>query len=55
MLANATGFPESSNLYSVLKSPSPGHILRRIEQKNDSGQAHIGQLRLLETVKEVLR
>ena len=55
MLASATEFPESSNLYSILNSPTLGHILRRIEQKSDSGQAHIGQLRLLETVKEVLR
>lgn len=55
MLSNATGFPDSSNLYSILKSPTPGHILRRIEQKSDSGQAHIGHLRLLETVQEVLR
>jgi hypothetical protein len=55
LLANATAFPDSSNLYSILKSPTAGHILRRIEQKSDSGQAHIGQLRLLETVKEVLR
>jgi len=55
LLASATAFPESSNLYSILKSPTAGHILRRIEQKSDSGQAHIGQLRLLETIKEVLR
>ena len=55
MLANATAFPESSNLYSILKSPTAGHILRRIEQKSDSGQAHIGHLGLLEKVKEVLR
>jgi hypothetical protein len=55
LLANATAFPESSNLYSILKSPTAGHILRRIEQKSDSGQAHIGQLRLLEIVKEVLQ
>jgi hypothetical protein len=55
LLANATAFPESSNLYSILKSPTVGHILRRIEQKSESGLAHFGHIHLLETVKEVLR
>jgi len=55
MLGNDTAFPERSNLYAILKSPTAGHILRRIEQKSDSGQAHIGHIHLLETVKEVLR
>jgi hypothetical protein len=55
LLANATAFPERSNLYAILKSPTPGHILRRIEQKSDAGQAYIGHIHLLETLKEVLR
>jgi hypothetical protein len=55
LLASATAFPESSNLYSILKSPTPGHVLRRIEQKSDSGLVTADQLRLMETVKEVLR
>jgi hypothetical protein len=55
LLASATAFPERTNLYAILKSPTAGHILRRIEQKSDSGQAYIGHIHLLETVKEVLR
>jgi hypothetical protein len=55
MMASATAFPERTNLYAILKSPTAGHILRRIEQKSDSGQAHIGHIHLLETVKEVLK
>ncbi len=55
LLADATAFPTRSNLYSILKSPTAGHIMRRIEQKIDSGQAHAGHLNLLETIKEVLR
>jgi len=55
LLANATAFPERSNLYAILKSPTAGHILRRIEQKSDSGQANIGQIHLLETTKEILK
>lgn len=54
MLANATAFPERSNLYTILKSPTTGHILRRIEQKSDKGQVYINQFYLLETIKEVL-
>jgi len=55
LFASATAFPERSNLYSIFKSPTTGHILRRIEQKSESGQAHVGHIHLLETVKEVLR
>jgi hypothetical protein len=55
LLANNTAFPGRSNLYAVLKSPTAGHILRRIEQKSKSGQAYMAHIHLLETVKEVLR
>ena len=55
LLANATAFPERSNLYAILKSPTPGHILRRIEQKSGAGQAYIGHIHLLEILKEVLQ
>jgi hypothetical protein len=55
LLAGSTSFPERSNLYAVLSSPTVGHILRRIEQKSDGGQAHAGHIHLLETLKEVLR
>ena len=55
LLAGATEFPQRSSLYAILKSPTPGHILRRIEQKSDSGQAYIHHIQLLETLKEVLR
>ena len=33
LLASATAYPESSNLYQIISAPTPGHILRRIEQK----------------------
>lgn len=55
LLANDTAFPERSNLYSVLRSPTAGHILRRIEQKNENNQAYVTHIQLLETVKGVLR
>ncbi|HRQ42247.1 MAG TPA: hypothetical protein PLD25_30375 [Chloroflexota bacterium] len=55
LLANDTAFPERSNLYAILKSPTAGHILRRIEQKSDSGQATMRHIRLLQTLKEVLQ
>lgn len=55
LLASATDFPERSNLYQILKSPTLGHILRRIEQKSESGQAYASHFDLLEKLKEVLR
>ena len=55
LLANATAFPERSNLYQILKSPTLGHVLRRIEQKSENGQAYIYHFHLLEQMKEVLR
>lgn len=55
LLANDTAFPERSNLYAILKSPTAGHILRRIEQKSDSGQAAVRHIRLLQTLEEVLQ
>ena len=55
LLASATGFPERSNLYQILKSPTLGHVLRRIEQKSENGQAYMYQFHLLEQMKEVLR
>jgi len=55
LLANDTAFPERSNLYSVLKSPTAGHILRRIEHKSKTNQAYMAHIQLLETVKGVLR
>ena len=55
LLASATGFPERSNLYQILKSPTLGHVLRRIEQKSQNGQAYMYHFHLLEQMKEVLR
>ena len=55
LIAQATGLPESSNLYQILSSPTPGHILRRIEHQSESGQAGFAHLQHLETIKEVLR
>jgi len=55
IIAGWTAYPERSNLYSVLSAPTPGHILRRIEQKVDSGQAAYYQISYIEMVKEVLK
>jgi hypothetical protein len=55
LLAVATEFPERSNLYQILKSPTLGHVLRRIEQKSESGQAYISHFHLLDKLKGVLR
>lgn len=55
LLAQATGLPERSNLYQILSAPTPGHILRRIEQNQESGSASYQQIQYLETLKEVLR
>jgi hypothetical protein len=55
LLAQATGLPERSNLYQILSAPTPGHILRRIEQNSESGSINYQQLQHLETLKEVLR
>ena len=55
LLANATAFPERSNLYQILKSPTLGHVLRRIEQKSENGQAYMYHFHLLEQMKEFLK
>lgn len=55
LLAQATGLPERSNLYQILSAPTPGHVLRRIEQTSQSGRATYQQVKHLETLKEVLR
>lgn len=55
LLATSTAFPERSNLYQILKSPTLGHVLRRIEQKSESGQAYMHHFHLLDKLKEVLR
>jgi hypothetical protein len=55
LIAQATGLPERSNLYQILSAPTPGHILRRIEQQSESGGASHKQVQHLETLKEVLR
>lgn len=55
LLAHATGLPERSNLYQILSAPTPGHILRRIEQNSESGSGNYQHVQLLEVLKEVLR
>ncbi|MCL6543067.1 MAG: hypothetical protein K6T87_21150 [Roseiflexus sp.] len=55
LLAQATGLPERSNLYQILSAPTPGHILRRIEQSNETGTLNYQQLQYLEILKEVLQ
>lgn len=54
ILAGATSYPERSNLFSILSAPTPGHILRRIEEKAESKQASSFHINHIEMVKEVL-
>lgn len=54
ILCDATAYPPRSNLYSILTAQTPGHILRRIEEKQ-SGNVSYDQLRHIEKIKEVLR
>jgi hypothetical protein len=53
-LAGATCYRERSNLFSILSAPTPGHILRRIEERAESGKASFFHINYLEMVKEVL-
>jgi hypothetical protein len=65
LLVYDTAFPERSNLYALLSSPTRGHIIRRIEQEEEkrrregrqrfSTQQRFQHIQLLETLKEVLR
>lgn len=48
LLAGDTEYPERSNLYQILNALTPGHILRRIEMKSDSGQAQFSQMELIQ-------
>lgn len=54
ILAGATSYPERSNLFAILSAPTPGHILRRIEEKAESKQASSFHINHIEMVKEVL-
>lgn len=53
-VAYAADYPERSNLYQILSSPSLGHILRRMEMKLDGGYVPPVYFSLLENIKEVL-
>lgn len=53
-LAYAADYPERSNLYEILSSPTPGHVLRRIEMKSESGYVSPVYFSHLEAIKEVL-
>lgn len=53
LLANATAYPERSNIYQILAASTPGHVLRRVEQKGD-GAISLWHVQLIEQVKEVL-
>lgn len=65
LLAGATAFPQRSNLYAILRSMTPGHIIRRIEQQEEKQRREgkppfsiakkMEHLKLLETLKETLR
>ncbi|MGQ9570546.1 MAG: hypothetical protein ACUVUQ_06855 [Thermodesulfovibrionales bacterium] len=57
LLANDTGYPERSNLFSILSAQTPGHILRRLEEKLSEQNRQIMpyHINYLETVREVLK
>ena len=55
LIAQATGIAERSNLYQILSAPTPGHILRRIEQHSEGGSANYKHIQYLEKIKEVMR
>ncbi len=40
LLANATAYPDRSNLYQILTALTPGHVLRRIEMQQEAGAYH---------------
>lgn len=48
LLANATSYPERSNLYQILSAITRGHVLRRIEMKSEAGQASLQQIQLIQ-------
>jgi ribosomal protein L34E len=53
-MAYAADYPERSNLYQILSSPTPGHVLRRIEMKSEGGYVPPVYFSYLEAIKEVL-
>ncbi len=53
ILTTYTGYSERSNLFSILSEPTPGHILRRIEEKNN-GQVSYYLFEYLDIIGEVL-
>lgn len=53
ILTPYTAYPERSNLFAILSEPTPGHILRRIEEKNN-GQVGYYHFEYLDIIKEVL-
>jgi hypothetical protein len=53
-LAYAADYPERSNLYQILSSATPGHILRRIETQSKGGYVPLAYYSYLEDIKEVL-
>lgn len=55
LLAGDTAYPERSNLYQILTALTPGHILRRIEMKSDSGQARFSQMELIQLATQEIK
>lgn len=53
-LAYVADYPERSNLFQILSSLTPGHILRRIEMKSESGYISPVYFSRIEAIKEVL-
>jgi hypothetical protein len=54
LVADATNYSKRAHLFSVLTAPTAGHVLRRIEQQSDLGQATSEQFKHLHTLQEVL-
>lgn len=53
ILTSYTDYSERSNLFAILSEPTPGHILRRIEEKNN-GQVSYYHFEYLDIIEEVL-
>lgn len=53
LISEATSYSDRTDLFQVLSAPTVGHVLRRIEQKND-GQVAPYHLPALKQLEEVL-
>ncbi|MFZ5631595.1 MAG: hypothetical protein ACOY40_01985 [Bacillota bacterium] len=53
ILTSSTAYSERSNLFAILSELTPGHVLRRIEEKN-KGQVSYYHFEYLDIIEEVL-